>query len=289
MTALGLPDVLSVALRAVSYVLLLQAAGIALFLALWGRKLSISADAVRRLALVSAVLGLATLIAQFALEAARMAGDLTGLWDLSLQKTAFHSGQGEALGVRVLSLLLIAVALRRRSDIAVVTNVIGATLAVTSFLFMGHTSVHPQRAVLGPILAVHLLIVAFWFGALPALYLASRREAPARTAEVINEFSARAVWLVPFIFLTGLGTACLLVPRWSVFGQPYGELLMVKVGGFATLMGFAALNKWRLGPAVATGDDRALRTFRASLAAEYVLIAGVITATTAMTTFFSPE
>jgi copper resistance protein D len=286
---LGLPDVLSVALKAVSLILLLQAAGVVLFRAILRHQLSASTDAVLRLGRVSAIFGLAAVIAQFALEAPRMAGDMTGLWDMSLHKAALRSALGETLGVRVLGLCVIAATVGSRSRIAIVSSVIGATLAVASFLLMGHTAVHPRRAVLGPLLAVHLLIVAFWFGALPVLYLASRRETPSRAAEIIHQFSARAVWLVPLIFAAGLAMACLLVQRWSVLGQPYGELLLAKLGGFALLMGLAALNKRRLGPAVAAGRARALRAFRASVSAEYVLIVVVIAATTVMTTFFSPE
>jgi copper resistance protein D len=67
------------------------------------------------------------------------------------------------------------------------------------------------------------------------------------------------------------------------------KLLLVKIGGFALLMGLASLNKWRLGPAIARGELPALTAFRRSVATEYTLIAGVLTATTVMTTFFSPD
>ena len=68
-----------------------------------------------------------------------------------------------------------------------------------------------------------------------------------------------------------------------------GVSLAAKFAGFVLLMALAALNKWRLGPAIATGDKRALRSFRRSLGFEYVLIAAVLSITAMMTTFYSLE
>jgi len=52
-------------------------------------------------------------------------------------------------------------------------------------------------------------------------------------------------------------------------------------------MGLAALNRWRYGATLAT--VRAATSFRRIVAAEYVLICAVLSATAIMTTFFSPE
>lgn len=289
MTGLALPDVLSLVARALSFVLLLQSAGLALFLALFRPLMPGSAGTVRRMGFASSAFGLCAVVMQFALEAPRMAGTLGGFWDLSLQKAALYSRLGEAFGLRVLGLILLGSAFRGRGELATLSGVIGATLAVCAFLLTGHTVDHPDRALLGPILAVHVLIVAFWFGALPALYLATRRDSPAAAARLIDRFSARAIWLVPLILAAGIAMAAELAAGWTVFEEPYGELLLVKIGGFAVLMGLAALNRWRLAPAVATAEPNALRALRVSVASEYILIVGVLAATAVMTTLFSPQ
>ena len=113
--------------------------------------------------------------------------------------------------------------------------------------------------------------------------------AAALAAKLVSAFSVIATALVPVIFVAGLGMALLLVPSWAVLWQPYGALLIVKIAGFAALMGLASLNKWRLGPAIASGEERALKALRWSVAGEYVLILAVLTATAIMTMFFSPE
>jgi putative copper export protein len=167
--------------------------------------------------------------------------------------------------------------------------VIGATLAVVSFVMVGHSAAHSARWLLAAMLMAHLLIVAFWFGALLPLYFVSKRESTATAAKVIDAFSLVAVWLVPGILVAGLVMAAVLIPRFEVLGEPYGELLIAKLIGFAVLMLLAAANKWRLGPAIARGEMHAMQLFRRSVASEYALIVMVLATTAVMTAFFSPE
>src|SRR5207237_1109566 len=114
---------------------------------------------------------------------------------------------------------------------------------------------------LATLLMLHLMVVAFWFGALWPLIVASLRETPARASDIIERFTAVATWLVPVILLTGIVIAVLLLPSVSALREPYGELLIAKLVGFAVLMGLAAANKWRLGPALAHGRVQTGRWF----------------------------
>ena len=91
---------------------------------------------------------------------------------------------------------------------------------------------------------------------------------------------------MPLILLAGIGLSALLLPGLATFKQPYGQLLLAKLAGFAVLMAMAALNKWRFGPACAAGNTAA---FERTVSVEYVLICVVLTATAIMTMFFSPE
>ena len=162
-------------------------------------------------------------------------------------------------------------------------------LVAVSYAFTGHTSAHRLRPLLVPLLSTHVLVVAFWFGPLPPLYIASTRETPQRAGRVVPAFSAIATWLVPGIAVAGLLMTLILVRRLDVFLEPYGVLLIGKVSVFVALMGFAAANKWTFGPAIAIDDGCAGRTFRRSLGAEYVMIAAALAITAVITTFFSTE
>lgn len=282
-------DLLSVALRAVSFVLLLQAAGIALFLVIYGEQTPQSSAAVRRLGRVSAVLAMVAVIGHYVLQAGRMAGELSGVANGELQGIALRSPSAAAAALRILGLTAVAAAMRARSRLAGACALAGATLAVVAFALTGHTAVSPERWFLIVALTVHVLIVAFWLGALPALLLAMRLEHGATAAGLVAAFSSDATRIVPGIFLAGVVLAAGLVPGLATFARPYGELLLVKIGGFALLMALASFNKWRLAPRLARGEPRAGAALKCSVAAEYVLIVGVLTATAVMTTFFSPD
>src|SRR5262245_59753906 len=106
-------DVLSVTLRALSFIALFQSAGIAIFLALLDQEIG-TEPALRRLGAQSALVAILLVIGQYVLEAARMSEELAGAMDPALQSLALHSAAGVALSWRVLGLLLILIAVRHR-------------------------------------------------------------------------------------------------------------------------------------------------------------------------------
>jgi putative copper export protein len=313
------PDVLSVAFRAVSFVLLLNAAGICIFIAAFGHRLPGSLLAITKLGWRLAIGALVFVAGHHALEAARMAGEMSGVVDPAMQAMTLRSSEGAAFALRMVGLVLVAVGLRRgarspgQGDVgsarspgqagagaarvasvsptphgraALAVGIAGAVLAVTAFTLTGHTSVTAYRPAAAALLTLHLFVVAFWLGALWPLYLAAGKEAPPVAARLIGAFSRAAAWVVPVILLAGIGLTALLVPNLAVFKQPYGQLLLAKVALFAVLMALATLNKWTFGPACARGRTRG---FRYTVAIEYVLICAVLTITAVMTTFYSPE
>lgn len=297
-----LPDVLSVAARALSFVCALQAAGTALFLMLFELEQTDVANTIRRRARWLAVAAAGWVLMHYALEPARMAGDLSGVWDASLQKLAATSGAGTAAALRILGLALIVFALRARSRVdgrgaggsapysfaSRVAALAGVLLVAGSFVATGHTAGAEHRWILGALLFVHLVVIEFWFGALVPLMLITRH-APRASAVTVRRFSRLATGLVPLILIAGLTIAWVLIPSLQVFREPYGQLLLAKAAGFAALIALAALNKWRLAPALEAGDLAAVRAFQWSAGGEYALIVIVLAVTAVMTSFFSPE
>jgi copper resistance protein D len=283
------PDTLSVILRSASFIVLFQAAGMALFIAMFGRQLEPSLAPMRRVTKVSAIAAIVLLVGQYALEAARMTDDMSGMVDPSLQMMAMHSASSVVLAVRLLGLLVIAMAICRRGEAGIAMSVIGAGIIAASFMLTGHTVANSLRWALAPLLTLHVLFVAFWFGALLPLYLICIYEKPAIAGQVTAAFSKLALWLVPGLLAAGFLLGIVLVRHLAEFRSGYGLSLLAKFTGFTALMGLAALNKWRLGPAVGAGDARTLTLFRRSLGLEYVLISAVLSVTAVMTTFYSPE
>lgn len=283
-----LTDIISAIVRALSFIALFQATGIAMFIAIFGRRLHLAAAAIRRVGFVSAIAGILFVSAHYGLEAARMAGALSGVFDWSLQHLVLDSSMSIAWGMRVAGLAIISVVINRTGRTWTQLGLAGAALTISGFLVVGHTAAHADRGWLAVLLSLHLAVVAFWFGALAPLCIVSRKETADVGGAIVEDFSRIASWWVPGILLAGVLLTAVLVDRWAVFGESYGIVLLAKVAGFAVLMGLAALNKWRYGPTLATVPGVAV-SFRRAVAAEYLLICAVLSATAVMTTFFSPE
>lgn len=281
-------DVISVILRALSFIALFQAAGVAIVVAMFGHLLERSSERIRTVGFVSALAGLLFVAVHYAMEAARMAGTLAGALDLSLQQLVLDSPMSTAAGLRLLGLILIASTIRRQGVVPTLAGLAGVLCVAVAFTFVGHTADGTRGAWLAIALTLHLIVVAFWFGGLVPLHIVSRLEHGERTAGIVAAFTRIATVVVPGLFLLGVALTVALVDRWEVFAESYGVLLIAKATGFALLMGLASLNKWRYGPALAKTSGATI-AFQRAVAAEYLLICGVLITTAVMTAFFSPS
>ena len=282
---------LSVLLRALSFIALFHAAGAAVFLTLFGTRLPRAAAPIARLARIATMLAAALVLVHYSLEAARLAGDFSGLLDSRMQQLTWRTAAGTALCLRLSGLLLVMAGLASLGGRfgSGLLSIAGTLVLVAAFTLLGHTVDHPHRAVLAALLAAHLASVTFWFGALWPLRQAVTLETPATAAAVLEQFSGIAIWLVPALLLAGGTLLLLLVPGLSVFAKPYGQLLLAKIVGFSVLLGFGAMNKLRLTPALRQNAAAAVPRLRRSLAIEYLIICGVLTITALMTGLYSPD
>jgi putative copper export protein len=281
-------DLAWVVVRIVSLVLALQAAGSALSRLTLAPLLPVSAAALTASTRRTAAAALLALAAQCLIEPAHLAGELSGMLDPALARLAL-SASGAEFATRLGGLICLALGARGEGAPLRSVTLAGIALTALSFLLSGHTSVHPLRALLAPLLFLHVLIVAWWFGALRPLHRATRLESQAQVAAVLGAFSRVAVWLVPAIALAGITMAAVLLPDLAALRRPYGLLLLAKAGLFAVLIGLAALNRLSLLPRIASGEGAALAALRATLSCEYLLIAAALAATAVMTGLYSPS
>jgi putative copper export protein len=284
-----LVDALSVTVRALSFVALFQAVGTTIFLVIFGHQLVGSGALVRRLGIASAACAAALVVLHYALEPARMAGELAGMIDSSLQKMVIHSSATVALLLRLVGLALIVFGLVRRAPLHLALALVGTAMVLIAFTTVGHTSSHADSVVLAFLLLVHLFVGALWFGALLPLVAISVREPAALASAIVERFSSLAVWVVPGLLVAGVAMTSFLLPDLAALGRSYGRLLVVKLAGFTILMGLAALNKWRFGPALGRDDGRVVKAFQRSVLAEFALIVAILCVTASLTTFYSPE
>jgi len=274
-------DLLSVLVRTLGFVCLFQAAGAAFFVLLFGAWVPRSSESIRRLALATAIAGVVLLAAHQCLEAARMGDGWSSLIDARLESLAWNGRSGNATLIEMIGLGVIAFGMAQPVAEAASIASCGAIIATCAAVITGHTSVHAQRAFLAPLLAVHLVLVAFWFGALLPLIICCARESRQATMLVLQGFSGVAGVLVPCIAVAGLAMALILMPHSASWQTTYGFLVLAKIAAFAVLMVLAAWNRWW-----ATPGSLGLRR---SIAVEFAVIVGVLAATATMTTLFSPH
>nr|WP_206439952.1 copper resistance protein CopC [Streptomyces scabichelini] len=186
-------------------------------------------------------------------------GKVGDIFDLSLLSQVLQTKTGAALVSRLLLLaagaLFIAVlfgAFDKREDekekqdltfgLAIGGIVVAAGLAAT-WAMAEHASTGIQTGIAMPVDVLHLLAVAAWLGGLSTLLMALYR-APSIEASAVRRFSGVAFGSVAALAATGLYQSWRQVGSWSALtGTSYGQLLLVKIGLVAVLVGVAWISR----------------------------------------------
>ncbi|MCQ9181983.1 copper resistance protein CopC [Streptomyces sp. IBSBF 2953] len=188
-------------------------------------------------------------------------GKLADVFDLDLLGQVLQTKTGAALVSRLLLLaaaaLFIAVlfgAYDKREDeekrdltfgLAIGGTVVSAGLAA-SWAMAEHASTGLQPGIAMPVDVLHLLAVATWLGGLAALLVALYRAPADRPVEgvAVRRFSQVAFGSVLALVATGVYQSWRQLGSWSAFTDTrYGQLLLVKIGLVALLVGIAWISR----------------------------------------------
>ncbi|MFD8676903.1 copper resistance CopC/CopD family protein [Streptomyces seoulensis] len=231
------------------------------------------------LTLTAATLGLLLLRGSYT-----SSGKLGDVFDLELLGQVLQTKTGAALVSRLLLLaaaaLFVAVlfgAYARREEeagadedaaaerrdlgfgLAIGGIVVAAGLAA-SWAMAEHASTGLQPGIAMPVDIVHLLAVACWFGGLTALLVALYR-APADTplgTDAVRRFSRVAFGSVLALVATGVYQSWRQLGSWSAFTDTrYGQLLLIKLGLVAVMVGLAWISRRWTGRLAEGGTARA--------------------------------
>ncbi|MDA9448502.1 MULTISPECIES: copper resistance CopC/CopD family protein [Bradyrhizobium] len=168
-------------------------------------------------------------------------------------KVALATSAGPALLVALLAMLLALMALRSAwyaRALAIMALVgVGLSLAMT-----GHAATAPPEALTRPAIFLHGLGVTIWIGALAPLVALVSKPTIA-TLAIVNRFSRIAALAVGMLALTGLALAIVQLEKpEALVGTRYGLILSVKLVLVTGLLALAALNRFRLTPALARNE-----------------------------------
>lgn len=179
-------------------------------------------------------------------------------------------------GVALLAALVLAVAGRDRWVL------IPAAIAAATIAWTGHAgatenvagSVHRAADV------AHIWAASGWIGALAALLHAVTVRHPHvdRVAVMLAKFSLLGTVFVATLVVTGVINSLMIVgiaDLPALVSSRYGWLLGAKLVLFGGMLGLAALNRWRLTPALERGDS-AIAALRLSLLLETGAAIGIL-------------
>jgi putative copper resistance protein D len=216
---------------------------------------------------------------------------LGGMIDTTLGAIFLRSGVGEAWQSRMLGFaLLIAVTLRPIATKPprwgeTFGHVGAALLLIAAFGDTGHLSTLSVGTRI--VLAVHVLAVSLWIGALYPLLQLSRATDLLKLQRVMHNFGVQALGIVAVLLVSGvyLATQLLQTPV-ELLTTPYGRVLLLKLGGVYLLLMLGAMNKMLLVPRlVSSGSAAALQK---SIRMEWIVAMMVLAVTSWLTTIVGP-
>lgn len=270
------------------YIGVLGSAGLVLVRTVFGRETNPVDAPLRRRAAVLAVLALLSGAFGFALKAAMLAGEASGMADPEMLGLLWETPAGTRLILLGAGLGLVLAGLWG-GGLNIWIAAAGGLLALWSFSRIGHVA-DAGSFWLDGILLLHLALAAFWIGILsPLRALAAAGGRVAEAAALGRRFGRIASLTVPLLIAAGI------VMAWRLVGDPaaliasgYGLALLAKVTGVGVLLAAAAANRFRFVPAMERGDARAAAGLRRSIALEWVAVCAILFITAGLTGLSAP-
>ncbi|HME38751.1 MAG TPA: CopD family protein [Steroidobacteraceae bacterium] len=285
--SLGIWDAALIAAKTITYAATLGAAGAVFFLKICGATIA-AADirAIRRMVPALAALAVLGGAMQILVTAGSMSGGAAGMLDGPLLRMVWQTGAGRANAIRAAGLLLATLGMLYRLSWPAL---LGAAVAATSFAWTGHARSLNPDAIPVWLFAIHLLGVAFWFGALAPLRVVARHADVSTVAAAAARFGRAALFVVAGLMAAGLSLLWLLLGGFrELWSSTYGRYAMFKLAFVGCLLCVAAFNKLWLTPRLLDGDPRASRILRRSIRLELLLGLSILAATATLTTVAGP-
>lgn len=164
-------------------------------------------------------------------------------------------------------------------------NAIGFMLLLWAFRFGGHVSALTAPVQLA--LAVHFTVFALWIGSLYPLLLISATDNLTELQLTLNRFSSHAIVIVMVLLIAGGVLAVNLVHSLTeLISTAYGRALAYKLLLVLALLGIAALNKFKLVPALLL--LRSSAKFRHSVRIEMLVASLLLVLTAYLSTVVGP-
>ena len=278
--------------RLLLYVGMMLVQGGLLYAVLFGRQMSEASRVhVVGLVRVGVLIGLGATCLRVPAAAANLGGDFASAFDPVFLGLMMETSLGLSSGLGVAGFLLAAVLVRVAGGLDVLLL---AVLLLAILLLAGTSAIHGHATsggvITGMLVMVHLFCVALWLGAFLPLHRLCRlaHDDPAVRTElgvIARRFAHVGGMAVLLLLVSGGGMAAYLTGSISaLFTTGYGQALLVKLSVVVGLLGLAALNRFRLVPAISAGGTRAVAQLGWSIRLEMAGALVILAVTSLLTT-----
>ena len=258
-----------IAARALLYGTLLPAAGLPLYLLTAGKG-PVAGRPVRLAAAGLALLAAAATLWWLFASIAAMAGLPLGQLDrATVEAVSAATPLGAVVRLRLAALAILAATVLPRLPLAL--PALAGLVALATAAFTGHAGASEGAIGLLHRTAdiLHLAAAGCWIAALGVFVAGAFGSAPAQALEArLARFATAGTAIVAILVPTGLVNT-LLIAGWPVpLSTRWSTLLALKLALFAAMLCLAALNRWRLTPALERGEAGARGALRVSIGCE---------------------
>lgn len=252
-------------------------------------------------ALVGSVLGFHAVLVNYLVQVGMInLNGIAGMLDWPMIRLLMDTPVGEATLWRLVAFTAGSIALglclrgiaslnrppsRRRRHVLVLVPAMTLVLLAFSFRSYGHVSVLGGLAQLAVVL--HVLAMAAWVGSLYPLYRLTGSDNAEHLAWVMRKFGDHARLLLVVLIVAGI------VMLWGLLQSPdelwrsaYGISLTLKFTLVAAMLGFAAMNRYKLVPVLA--EPGGAQRLRRSIAFESLLALLILLLTAYLSTLVGP-
>ncbi len=230
----------------------------------------------------------------FASTGAMAEEGIQGAFDPDILDIMWDSSIGDGTLLRGLGLVLAIFAITSHikfKSVALSTSIkqsiLGLSLIVLSYTFslFGHVS---ELGVFEKVLLMlHVLVMAWWFGALFPLKQACHEQDYEQLYSVMDKFGRQASIAVCLLLIAGLWLAFQLVGNVEeLFSSSYGQTLLLKLALVTSILGIAAKHKLKLVPQLKNNDGR--EALSKSISIEMVVAFAILSVTAGLTSVVGP-
>lgn len=247
-----------------------------------------------RQTLLVAFLGIIASISWFLASVGAMAEmGLSGAIDPDFLGMMWWSPIGDAAVLRTIgfALAVVSIFVHARSEflLCVISQALlflGILLIAFSFTLVGHIS--NFGAFEQALLALHIMIMAWWFGALYPLKIACDWSEPKVLFGVMERFGNQAVFMVSLLLAAGLWLAYSLIGTLdALLFSTYGQAILIKLGLVTLILTMAARHKLVMVPSLKAGLGQ--NQLARSIASEMVIAIFILVLTALITSVLGPD